>query len=628
MASLRVAPAPSSAATAAASSAGPISTGAATAPATTSVISPRTPSAAHSTSEARGPRRISSWVLVSSRHTAAGRSSPKAAAASCSASTSRCGDSKKTIVRRSSARPTSRDRRAPAAQPPQRGPPLAAPPRQEPLEAEAVAGQPGDRQRRRHRGGAGHRGHEHAGVDRRPHQRVAGIGHRRHAGVGQQQDRLPVGERGQQARQPRALHRLVEGHDPPGERDLQIRGQAVQPPGVLDGQDVGRGHRRAQPRSDVARLPQRGAPENQPSRHDGQPVTVGASGLPAGARREPASAGGQAGPLSTLARMAVPVETAAPAAVPDPPAPAPRARRRPPPRPLRDRTPPLPADNRRAWLLALGLGVVSLVSRLVFLSYPSDKLFDEAYYPPEADELLRWGFEYNRGYPFSAPPPLGKWLIALGEAVFGYDSLGWRVPSAIAGTIAVVVLVRLARRLTGSTLLGLVAGLLLAVDGFSFVIARTGLLDVFVQFFIVSAVACLVVDRDRVGRRIRERGEAVAFRLGPRGWRIAAGFLFGCSCAVKWSGIYFLAFFAVLSLFWDRTAWRDAGVPRPTRTTLRRGLPGALWALAVAPVLTYLASFTGWFLGENSQGRHWADQHPDTAFPFIPGALRSLWHMH
>ena len=97
---------------------------------------------------------------------------------------------------------------------------------------------------------------------------------------------------------------------------------------------------------------------------------------------------------------------------------------------------------------------------------------------------------------------------------------------------------------------------------------------------------------------------------------------------MKWSGVWFLAFFAVLSLFWDRAAWRDAGVPRPTATAARRGLPGAVWALGAVPVLTYLASFTGWFLGETSQGRHWAQQHPNTAFGFVPDALRSLWHQH
>jgi hypothetical protein len=45
-------------------------------------------------------------------------------------------------------------------------------------------------------------------------------------------------------------------------------------------------------------------------------------------------------------------------------------------------------------------------------------------------------------------------------------------------------------------------------------------------------------------------------------------------------------------------------------------------------VLTYLASFTGWFLGETSQGKAWAQQNPETAFPWIPDALRSLWHQH
>ncbi|SFK84764.1 dolichyl-phosphate-mannose--protein mannosyltransferase [Geodermatophilus ruber] len=309
----------------------------------------------------------------------------------------------------------------------------------------------------------------------------------------------------------------------------------------------------------------------------------------------------------------------------------PPARRWPVPRPRRDTTPPLPGDRLLAWVLTAVLGLLTLGSRLWHLDYPGDLLFDEAYYPPEAREMLEWGHEYNRGYTFIVHPPLGKWLIAGGIRLFGYDSFGWRVPAAVAGAVSVVVLTRLARRLTGSTLLGLVAGLLLALDGFAFTLSRIALLDVFLQVFVLAAVACLVVDRDRLRARIRAAGGAVAaggFRLGPRGWRLAAGLLFGCACAVKWSGVWFLAFFAVLSLFWDRAAWREARVPRPTLVTARRGLPGALWALAAVPVLTYLASFTGWFLGETSQGRHWAQQHPDTAFPFVPDALRSLWHQH
>ena len=313
-----------------------------------------------------------------------------------------------------------------------------------------------------------------------------------------------------------------------------------------------------------------------------------------------------------------------------PPPPRRRFPRRPLPRPAHDRIPRPADDGRLAWVLAGALGLLSLGSRLWDIGYPPDLLFDEAYYPPQASEMLTWGYEYNRGYTFIVHPPLGKWLIASGQFLFGYDSVGWRFPSAIAGAVAVVVLTRMARRLTGSTLLGVLAGLLLALDGFSFTLSRIGLLDIFLQVLVVSAVACLVVDRDTVRARIRDqlpvpRG---GFRLGPRGWRIAAGVLFGCACAVKWSGIWFLAFFAVLSLFWERAAWRDAGLPGPTGTTLRRGLPGATWALAAVPVLTYVASFTGWFRGETAQGRFWAQENPDTSWPWIPDALRSFWHMH
>ena len=278
-------------------------------------------------------------------------------------------------------------------------------------------------------------------------------------------------------------------------------------------------------------------------------------------------------------------------------------------------------------MLTAVLGVASLVSRLWGISYPADKLFDEAYYPPEAHELLTWGFEYNRGYSFIVHPPLGKWMIAIGEQLFGYNSFGWRFPSAVAGAVAVVVLTRLARRLTGSTLLGLLAGLLLALDGFSFSVRGSACSTSSSRCSPSVRVACLVVDRDTVRARIRAM-DGVATRLGPRGWRIAAGFLFGCACAVKWSGVWFLAFFAVLSLFWDRAAWREAGVPRPTRTVLRRGLPGAVWALGAVPVLTYLAASPAGSSARPRRARPGRSSTPHTAFPFVPDALRSLWHEH
>ena len=253
---------------------------------------------------------------------------------------------------------------------------------------------------------------------------------------------------------------------------------------------------------------------------------------------------------------------------------------------------------------------------------PAGKQFDEIYYATEGVELLRQGYENNPGYMFIVHPPFGKWLIAAGIWVFGDGPVGWRVPAAVAGTLCVLILVRVVRRMTRSTLLGCVAGLLLAVDGLSVVQSRFALLDIFLALFVLAGFGCLVLDRDRM----RERLAAGATRLGPRPWRLGGGVLLGLACGVKWSGIWFLAGFALLSVLWDLGARRAAGTERPVAATAR-DLPGAAAALGLAPVAAYLATWAGWFLGENAYSRHWADANAGY-WSWLPGPLRSLLHYH
>ncbi|SCD50173.1 hypothetical protein GA0115240_11156 [Streptomyces sp. DvalAA-14] len=78
------------------------------------MISPRTPCAAQAANSCSGPRLTSSYVLVSSRQTAARRSGPKTSAIAPRVSSIRCGASKYTSVRRSAATSRSRDSRSPA----------------------------------------------------------------------------------------------------------------------------------------------------------------------------------------------------------------------------------------------------------------------------------------------------------------------------------------------------------------------------------------------------------------------------------------------------------------------------------------------------------------------------------
>ena len=68
--------------------------------------------------------------------------------------------------------------------------------------------------------------------------------------------------------------------------------------------------------------------------------------------------------------------------------------------------------------------------------------------------------------------------------------------------IAGVLVARIARRLSRSTMVGAIAGILLICDGVSFVTARTALLDGYLTVFVVAAFGALLVDRDQVRERL------------------------------------------------------------------------------------------------------------------------------
>jgi dolichyl-phosphate-mannose-protein mannosyltransferase len=300
---------------------------------------------------------------------------------------------------------------------------------------------------------------------------------------------------------------------------------------------------------------------------------------------------------------------------------------------------PPPSDRLRGWIVAITLALVAGAVRFAGLGRPTDggtPVFDEKHYVPQAWQMLRnGGVEDNPGYELVVHPPLGKQLIALGEYAFGYDGFGWRVSAALAGTLMVLLIVRAGRRLTRSTLLGGIAGVLLICDGMSHVQSRMGMLDVFSALFVLAAFATLLCDRDDVRARMalviaegRIGDSPYGPRLGVRWWRFATGVLLGLGCAVKWSGVYWLAAFAVLALVWDLTARRAAGVERPWVGTLRRDLAPALWALALVPILAYFSAWWAWFASETSVDRYAVGQKIGLGGPwsFIPAPLRGLWY--
>src|SRR5256886_6307357 len=276
--------------------------------------------------------------------------------------------------------------------------------------------------------------------------------------------------------------------------------------------------------------------------------------------------------------------------------------------------PDMPPDGWRSWIpTALVTGIAAIL-HLVGLSKPKGMIFDEIYYAKEGQDLLRHGIEWDQNSntgAFVVHPPLGKWLIGWGQAIFGQNEFGWRIAAAVFGTLAVLVVTRLGRRMFRSTVLGCTAGLLMTLDGLQFVLSRSALLDIFLMFFILAAFACLVRDRDQRRRRwLRAleagldpaRGDRPGFAVPW--WRLGAAAMIGCAMSVKWSALWYILLLGLLVLLWEAGARRSAGVRRPGLDTVRGGL-GRVVPVGVLVLVLYLASWTGWFLTDPGYDRHW-----------------------
>jgi dolichyl-phosphate-mannose--protein O-mannosyl transferase len=299
------------------------------------------------------------------------------------------------------------------------------------------------------------------------------------------------------------------------------------------------------------------------------------------------------------------------------------------------------------WLAPTLITLVAGILRLWNLGHPHDLVFDETYYVK--DSWSQWNLGYPSTWPegaderfvagetdiftglgsFVVHPPLGRWLIGAGMALFGADSsAGWRIATALCGTTLVLLLYVVAKTLTGSLPFAIVASSLMAIDGLAIVMSRVALLDIFLTFFVLLAFWFVLLDRrthlSRLEAAIAARtvdGDPPAW--GPvfwnRAWVVAAGLAIGAATAVKWSGLYAAAGLGIYLVVTDMLARRRAGVGFwPTDAVFRQGLVSFVLFIPVAAAV-YLASWAGWLVTDRGYGR--------TADPGA-GPLANLWTYH
>jgi len=319
------------------------------------------------------------------------------------------------------------------------------------------------------------------------------------------------------------------------------------------------------------------------------------------------------------------------------------------------------------WIAILTVTALGGLLRFWRLDRPHQLVFDETYYVKQGYSMFKAGYElkwtgtgevvdpkwnagnvdvFTKDPDFVVHPPVGKWMIGIGEWIFGPTSAwGWRFSAALVGTLSILMIALIARRLFNSTLLGVTAGLLLAVDGEHYVHSRTGLLDIFVMFWALAAFGCLLIDRDVGRRRLAARAAAepagdqltswvdppswrsLTWWMGVRWWRIAGAVCLGLCIGTKWSGLYFAIAFGVMIIGWDAAARRAAGLKHWLSGSLLWGAVTGLY-MGLIMLTVYLASWTGWFRSDNAYDRQWAGDHPSAHFGWIPDAVRGLWYYH
>ncbi|ANP73351.1 membrane protein [Cryobacterium arcticum] len=319
-----------------------------------------------------------------------------------------------------------------------------------------------------------------------------------------------------------------------------------------------------------------------------------------------------------------------------------------------------PALWTHRWVRLAGPALVLLLAavlRFVNLGHPGALVFDETFYVKDAWSLFNNGYEstwpaeadalfaagqsniFGTAPSFVVHPPLGKWLIALGMAAFGADNpWAWRIVTALIGVLAVALLMLIAKKLFGSVLLATIAGFLFAIDGNAIVMSRVALLDNYVMFFALLGFGAVLMDRDhhraRLGAWLNERRDnEVEPTWGPalwwRPWVFAAGLAFGLACSVKWSGVYFLAAFGIYLVVVDALARRRAGLPFWISGAILKQGPVTFLLMVPVAVVTFLISWTGWFVTRGGYYRDWADQAGQAwtgALAWVPHSVQSFWH--
>ena len=239
-------------------------------------------------------------------------------------------------------------------------------------------------------------------------------------------------------------------------------------------------------------------------------------------------------------------------------------------------------------LILAAILVFSLLTRLWRLEYPKRFMFDEVYHAFTAQAYAQndpRGYEWWNPSPVEGTayewlhPPLSKLLMAAGIVIFGDNSFGWRVFSALFGTACVLLIYLIARELFKKENGGLLAAFVFAMDGLALVESRIAMNDIFLTCFSLAAFYFLI--KFRADKKVKI------------GNLVAAGFFIGLAISTKWTGVYNLPVvgFMFLTKGWK---WFKRFLFQPRNWIITFSI------FIILPISIYLLSYGQFWLQKHS----------------------------
>lgn len=210
---------------------------------------------------------------------------------------------------------------------------------------------------------------------------------------------------------------------------------------------------------------------------------------------------------------------------------------------------------------------VALISRTIMLSNPNSMIFDEVYHAFTARELLddnvsawQWWRTPPKGFAYEwTHPPVAKYGMVAGMILFGKNSFGWRIPSALIGVASIYLIYELTKKWTKNKQVATLAAALTTIEGLHLVQSRIAMNDIYMIVFVLTTM--LYAEKNK--------------------WK-HAGILFGFALASKWSAIYGL--FPLSYIYFQKNTLSIHSILQALRYIL-------------ISVIVYILLYTPFFLG-------------------------------